>query len=422
MEAATSSAALEELVREHAALRRVATLVAQEPSPSEVFAAVTKETGMLLGAQRATLLRVESPQWAVVVAGWSDGALPPVPVGHRGALDGRGILGQMLRTARPVRIEDFDQVGDGAVAELMRGLGIRAGAGGPIIIGGRVWGAVTAVWEDVATLPPGAEDRVAAFAELVSYAIENAETRAELAASRARLVEAADEARRRIERDLHDGAQQRFVAARLDLTLLERQLDQPDRARSILAKAREQLDGGLAELRDLARGIHPTVLTDRGLEPALTALVRRASLPVELRAEVPDRLDPAIEAAAYFLVSEALTNVSEHAQADTVTVDVASPDGTLVVTISDDGLGGADARRGSGLRGLVDRVDAVGGHLELSSERGHGDSTLRPAPDERPRLADRSAAERLSRPAGHRTRGSRRQDSRQPYLFLSRRR
>ena len=372
MEAATSSAALEELVREHAALRRVATLVAQEPSPSEVFAAVTKETGMLLGAQRATLLRVESPQWAVVVAGWSDGALPPVPVGHRGALDGRGILGQMLRTARPVRIEDFDQVGDGAVAELMRELGIRAGAGGPIIIGGRVWGAVTAVWEDVATLPPGAEDRVAAFAELVSYAIENAETRAELAASRARLVEAADEARRRIERDLHDGAQQRFVAARLDLTLLERQLDQPDRARSILARTREHLDGGLAELRDLARGIHPTVLTDRGLESALTALVRRASLPVELRAEVPERLDPAIEAAAYFLVSEALTNVSKHAQANTVTVDVASPDGTLVVTISDDGLGGADARRGSDLRGLVDHVDAVGGHLELSSERGHG--------------------------------------------------
>jgi signal transduction histidine kinase len=372
VEAATSSSSLEELVREHAALRRVATLVAQEPSSSEVFAAVTKEAGMLLGAQRATLLRVESPQWAVVVAGWSDGALPPVPVGHRGALDGRGILGQMLRTARPVRIEDFDQVGDGAVAELMRELGIRAGAGGPIIIGGRVWGAVTAVWEDVATLPPGAEDRVAAFAELVSYAIENAETRAELAASRARLVEAADEARRRIERDLHDGAQQRFVAARLDLTLLERQLDQPDRARSTLATAREQLDGGLAELRDLARGIHPTVLTDRGLEPALTALVRRAPLPVELRTEVPDRLDPAIEAAAYFLVSEALTNVSKHAQANTVAVDVASTDGALVVTISDDGLGGADARRGSGLRGLVDRVDAVGGHLELSSERGQG--------------------------------------------------
>ena len=379
MEAATSSAALEELVREHAALRRVATLVAQEPSPSEVFAAVTKETGMLLGAQRATLLRVESPQWAVVVAGWSDGALPPVPVGHRGALDGRGILGQMLRTARPVRIEDFDQVGDGAVAELMRELGIRAGAGGPIIIGGRVWGAVTAVWEDVATLPPGAEDRVAAFAELVSYAIENAETRAELAASRARLVEAADEARRRIERDLHDGAQQRFVAARLDLTLLERQLDQPDRARSILARAREQLDGGLAELRDLARGIHPTVLTDRGLEPALTALVRRASLPVELRAEVPERLDPAIEAAAYFLVSEALTNVSKHAQARHVWIRLAAEEHSVDLTIRDDGIGFDPAQAARllkdghfGLAGMRERVELGGGRLDLDSRPGEG--------------------------------------------------
>jgi signal transduction histidine kinase len=372
VEAATSSAALEELVREQAALRRVATLVAQEPSPPEVFAAVTREAGMLLGAQRATLLRVESPEWAVVVAGWTGGTSPPVPVGHRGALDGRGILGQMLRTARPVRIEDFDQVGDGAVAQLMRDLGIRAGAGGPIIIGGRVWGAVTAVWEDGSALPPGAEHRVAAFAELVSYAIENAETRDELAASRARLVEAADEARRRIERDLHDGAQQRFVAARLDLTVLERQLDEPDRARSTLAKAREQLDAGLADLRDLARGIHPTLLTDRGLEPALAALVRRAPVPVELRADLPQRLAPAIEAAAYFLVSEALTNVAKHAQADSVTVDVASTDGALVVTIADDGIGGADTRHGTGLRGLVDRVDAVGGRLELSSERGRG--------------------------------------------------
>ena len=195
---------LEELVREHAALRRVATLVAQEPPPAEVFAAVTHEAGALLGAQRATLLRVASPEWAEVVASWSDGSAPPVPVGHRGALDGRGILGQMLRTARPVRIEDFDAVG-GVVAELMRELGIRSGAGGPIILGGRVWGAVSAVWPAGAPMPAGAEQRVAAFAELVSYAIQNAETRNELAASRARLVEAADDARRRIERDLHDG-------------------------------------------------------------------------------------------------------------------------------------------------------------------------------------------------------------------------
>jgi signal transduction histidine kinase len=370
--APTTDGALEELVREHAALRRVATLVARAPSPSEIFAAVTQEAGVLLGAQRATLLRVASLQWAEVVASWSDGTAPPVPVGHRGALDGRGILGQMLRTARPVRIEDFDEVG-GVVAALMRDLGIRSGAGGPIILGGRVWGALAAVWPDGTSLPAGAEHRVAAFAELVSYAIENAETRDELEASRARLVEAADEARRRIERDLHDGAQQQLVAAALELTLLEQRLERdPEGARTILARARERLDCGLGELRDLARGIHPTVLTDRGLVAALDALIQRAPVPVELRAVVPEQLDTGIEAAAYFLVAEALTNVVKYAEADAVNVHVESAGGTLVVTIVDDGVGGADLAHGSGLRGLIDRVDAVGGRLEVGSTPGRG--------------------------------------------------
>ena len=255
----------------------------------------------------------------------------------------------------------------------MRELGIRSGAGGPIILGGRVWGAVSAVWPEGASMPAGAEDRVAAFAELVSYAIDNAETRDELAASRARLVEAADEARRRIERDLHDGAQQRLVAAALELTVLDRRLERDtEGAREALARAREQLDGGLRELRDLARGIHPTVLTDRGLEPALAALVQRTPVPVDLRAEVPERLDTAIEAAAYFLVSEGLTNVAKYARANAVSVDATCTDGTLVVTIADDGVGGADPRQGSGLRGLVDRVTAVGGRLEVESPPGRG--------------------------------------------------
>jgi signal transduction histidine kinase len=363
---------LELLVREHAALRRVATLVAREPSRAEVFAAVTQETGELLGAQRTTLLRAESPEWALVVAGWSRGAAPPVPVGHRAPIDNRGILGRMLRSARPVRIEDFDEVG-GTVAALMRRLGIRAAAAGPIILGGRLWGALSASWPPGASMPTGAEDRVAAFAELVSYAIENAETKEELAASRARLVEAADQARRRIERDLHDGAQQRLVAAALELTLLDQRLERdPASARTVLGRVREQLDRGLEELRDLARGIHPSVLTDRGLEAALYALVQRSPVPVDLRSDVPERLDAAIEAAAYFLVSEALTNVAKYAQADTVSVEVESTGGSLVVTIADDGIGGADPEHGSGLRGLADRVHAVGGRLDITSPPGEG--------------------------------------------------
>ena len=373
MEVTTAGASLEQLAREHAALRRVATLVASEPPPDEVFTAVAREAGLLLEAQRGTLLRVVNPQWAEVVASWSDGLAPALPVGHCAAIEeGRGLLGQMLQTARPVRIEDFDEVG-GAVAALMRELGVRSGVGGPIVIGGRVWGAVTAAWPGEGPPPIGAEDRLAAFAELVAYAVQNAQTRNELAASRARLVEASDEARRRIERDLHDGAQQRLVVTALELSMLERKLDQaPEAARAMLARAREQLACGLSELRDLARGIHPTVLTERGLEAALTDLAQRAPLPVDLRVAVPDRLDPTIESAAYFLVSEALTNVAKYADADRVSVDIAATDGAVEVTIADDGAGGADAAKGSGLRGLVDRVTALGGRMDVTSPPGQG--------------------------------------------------
>jgi signal transduction histidine kinase len=369
---ADPDASLEQLVREHAALRRVATLVAREPSPAEVFEAVAREVGTLLGARRAQLVRVASPEEGIVAASWSDGTLQPVPVGHRAPIDGRGVLGRMLRDPRPVRIEDWDEAG-GGVAALMRSLGIRSGAAGPIVMGGRVWGAVAAVWSDAADMPAGAEDRVAAFAELVAYAIENAEARDEIAASRARLVEAADEARRRIERDLHDGAQQRLVAAALELTMLEQQLVRgPAAAQAVLARAREQLDGGLSDLRDLARGIHPSVLTDRGLAVALEGLAKRAPMPVELRVAVNGRLDQAIEAAAYFLVSEAITNAAKHARAESVRVDVEANGDTMLVTVADDGVGGAETTRGSGLGGLIDRVEAVGGRLEITSPSGDG--------------------------------------------------
>jgi signal transduction histidine kinase len=361
----------EQIVREHEALRRVATLVARQPSPAEVFAAVTEEAGRLLGAQTTNLMRVESPVLAVIVAGWSEG-VAHVPIGSTGLLDGRGLVGRIIATGRPSRVEDFEQVG-GAVAAAMRRLGLRSGVAGPVVVDGRIWGALVACSARSEPLPAGTEDRIAAFAQLVSLAIENAETREELAASRARLVAAADEARRRIERDLHDGAQQRLLATALTLSLLDQRLDRDrDGAGSLLASARAELDRGLRELRDLARGLHPTVLTDRGVEAAVRSLVQRASVPVDFRASVPARVDATIEAAAYFVVSEALTNVAKYARASSASVELELRSDALVVTIADDGIGGAVPEHGSGLRGLADRVQALGGRLAVSSPAGEG--------------------------------------------------
>ena len=363
--------ASEQIVREHAAMRRVATLVARHPSPAEVFAAVTEEAGRVLGAQTTNLMRVKTPELAVIVAGWSEG-VAHVPVGEHGLLDGRGLVGQILVTGQPSRVEDFDAVG-GHVAAAMKSLGLRSGVAGPVIVDGRIWGALVACSSSTVPLPVGSEDRLAAFAQLVSLAIENAEAREELAASRARLVRAADEARRRIERDLHDGAQQRLLATALTLSLLHQRLDgESDGVTALLASAREELNQGLSELRDLARGLHPAVLTDRGVEAAVRSLVQRAPVPVEFRTDVQARVDTTIEAAAYFMVSEALTNVAKYAQAESVSVDLTLTGDTLVVTIADDGIGGADPGRGSGLSGLIDRVQAVGGRMDISSPFGHG--------------------------------------------------
>jgi signal transduction histidine kinase len=316
-------------------------------------------------------MRVETPELAVIVAGWSEGAAH-VPVGSTGLLDGRGLVGKILNTGRPSRVDDFDEVG-GAVAEAMRSLGLHSGVAGPVIVGGRIWGALVVCSAAPRPLPAGTEDRVAAFAQLASLAVENAENREQLAASRARLVRAADEARRRIERDLHDGAQQQLLATALTLTMLERRLEpEGNGAQELLAKAREQLDEARAELRDLARGLHPVVLTDRGVEAAVTALIQRAPIPVSLNADIPVRVHPTIEAAVYFVVSEALTNVAKYSRADSARVGIALHGETLSVEIADDGVGGADPRAGSGIRGLCDRVEALGGRLEVASPPGQG--------------------------------------------------
>ena len=370
MRQATAEDALQRLAREHDALRRVATLVARQPSTTEVFETVTRETGLLLDARMTGLLRVESATSAVMVAGWSRDAQRP-PIGSRGVLDGRGLVGRIVTTGRPVRLEDYDEVG-GHVAEQMRAIGVRSAVAGPIVLGGRIWGALSAAWPADVPMPDGAEDSVAQFAELVAYAIENAETRAELAASRARLVEAADGQRRRVVRDLHDGAQQRLVHAVMTLQLAQAATGaaRPDLKR-LVDQALEDARAAIDELRELAHGIHPAILTHRGLAAAVEALADRAPVPVEI--DISDRrYPPSVESAAYFVAAEALTNVAKYARATTARIVATASAGSLTVMVEDNGVGGAELVPGRGLTGLQDRVAAVGGTLTVDSPSGAG--------------------------------------------------
>ena len=364
--------ALRTLAAEQAALRRVATVVAREAEPARVFEVVTEELGRLLGAQTSNMIRFEPDGGGVVAGGWSTGGARNVPVGTRVALDGPTAAAFIRDSGRPERVDDYSET-PGSTADLLRELGLRSSVGTPIRLGGRLWGAVLVSTVDETPFPEGAEHRIADFAELVGVALANAQARQELAASRARIVRAGDEERRRLERNLHDGAQQRLVALSLELRLAERKLASGDpKAAELLQQASDDLAGALEELRELARGIHPAILSDKGLVPALEMLAGRATVPVELCAELEDRLPPPVEAAAYYLVAEALTNAAKHARASCVNVNVTRANGRAVVEVADDGVGGADLRGGSGLRGLRDRVEALGGELDLESREGDG--------------------------------------------------
>ena len=337
---------------------------------------MTEEVGRLLGANSSNTMRFEPDGTGVVVGGWSTGGVHSVPVGTHETLDGPTVGTQILHTGRPARVDSFEDM-EGSTAAMLRGLGFRSAVGAPIVLSGRLWGAVMISSVEEAAFPADAEQRVADFAELVALALANAEAREQVAASRARVIEAGDAERRRIERNLHDGAQQRLVGLSLLLRLADKKLAEGDPgARQLLEQANAELADAQQELRELARGIHPAILSDRGLGPALEMLARRASLPVELCTELENRLPRTIEAAAYYIVAEALTNTTKHACASGVRVQVSLADGTAVVEVADDGLGGADPPNGSGLRGLADRVEALGGTLELESPPGAG-TTLR---------------------------------------------
>jgi GAF domain-containing protein len=353
---------------EQAALRRVATLVAWAAAPEEVFAAVTAEAGRLLGAHYATLSRYGPDGAARVVAAWSSTAAA-FPVGSRWSLGGRNVHTLVFQTGRPARIDDYTD-GSGPAARA-RELGVRASVGVPVSAGGRLWG-VMIVGSRVEPPPAGTEARLAGFTELAATAIANAEAQAALTASRARIVATADATRRRIERDLHDGAQQHLVS--LALQLRAAQAAAPPGAGELVQEldgVTAGLTGVLEELREIARGLHPAILAERGLRPALKALARRSAVPVHLDVRVEGRLPEQVEIAAYYVVAGALTNTAKHAHATAAEVEVAAGDGVLRVRVRDDGRGGADFG-GSGLTGLRDRAEALGGRLALHSPPGTG--------------------------------------------------
>jgi signal transduction histidine kinase len=278
----------------------------------------------------------------------------------------------VARTGKPARIDDYSQV-RGEAARGMHRAGYRSGVGAPIVVGGRTWGMLLVSSTAAKPLGPDAERRLGDFAELLALALESAHARGELLESRSRIVSAGDAERRRLERNLHDGAQQRLVTLSLQLKLAERTLpDDAATAGTLIASAGEELQLALEELRELARGLHPAVLSDRGLAPALEALAARAPFPGEIAGVPEERLDEGVEAAVYYLVSESLTNAAKHAAPAAVTVTLRTDDEALEVTVADDGLGGADLAAGTGIRGLADRVESLGGRLAVESPPGVG--------------------------------------------------
>jgi PAS domain S-box-containing protein len=356
------------LVREQAALRRVATLVARGVPAVEVFSAVAEEVERLLDAQATTIGRLE-PDGTMVIVASSGTASDELPVGSRLKLESNMVLTGVVRTGRSARVDDYSHVSELVGGRVQR-MGIRCTVAVPIMVEGSLWGSIAAGTERE-QFPAEAEQRMAEFTELAGTAIANAESRSELTASRARVVAASDETRRQIERDLHDGAQQRLTHTVITLKLARRALRTNDEAvPALVAEALDHAEQATVELRELVQGILPPVLTQGGLHRAVEALATRMPVPVEIGVAV-GRLPAAVEATAYFVVAEALTNVVKHSGARHATVVARVEDGTLQLRVRDDGIGGARPD-GSGFVGLADRLAVLDGQLRVESPADGG--------------------------------------------------
>ncbi|MEV4510988.1 CHASE3 domain-containing protein [Dactylosporangium sp. NPDC049525] len=363
---------LAQLVDTQSALRRVATLVARGVPQAKVLEAVIEELGRLIGTEVARIIRFEPDGSGTIVAAWGGDDSLSLPAGSQVSMEGRSVTALVMRTGKSARMDNFDEATGPLIAHL-RAAGIRAAVGAPIYVEGRLWGCATAATAGAAPPAPDAEARLAEYTDLIGTAIANAQARDDLVKSRARFVLATDQARQQIERDLHDGVQQRLVSLGLEVRLAEASVP-PE-----MAQLREQLSavvtgltGTVEDVRELSRGVHPAILTEGGLRPALRALARRSGVTVDLDLHLDDRLPEPVEVAAYYVVAEALTNAAKHAHATVIWVNIVVRGDFLHLSVRDDGVGGAVLNGGSGLIGLTDRVEALGGTLTLCSPVGKG--------------------------------------------------
>jgi signal transduction histidine kinase len=363
------------LAEQQAALRRVATLVARAASPSEVFSVVAEEMARCLKVANAEVCRYQENGAGIVAVGsFAESGAPDVPVGESLMCEGENVSGKVSHTGQPARMDSYERA-PGSIAARMRDLGIRSRVGAPIIVDDRVWGLAVVGSRRPEPLPPDTEERVGEFADLVATAIAAATSRAELIESRRRIVAAADDTRRRLERNLHDGAQQRAVWLGLQLRSAENLVPSELGAlRDLLSLIGTGLTELCEELREISHGMHPAIVSTGGLGPALKALARRSTIPVILDVTVQRRLPEVVEVAAYYVVAEAFTNAAKHAQASQLAVMANADDENLHLLVRDDGIGGADFDNGSGLIGLKDRVEALSGELTLSSTVAKGTS------------------------------------------------
>jgi signal transduction histidine kinase len=370
------------LAAEQASLRRVATLVARGSAGDELFSVVAAEVQRLFDVPAVAINRYE--QRSVVVVGSAGD--PFIPLGGSYPLDGPSVSARVLDSGRPARMDAYQDLG-GTVAKTAQTAGLRSVAGAPIVVNDRVWGSIILV-SSSDPLPDRAEVHVAEYTELVATAISNAATHAELIASRARIVAAGDEARRRVERNLHDGIQQRLIALALDVQTLHAHVAEDDAPQHDgLTRLEGDLESVLEEVREISRGLHPSLLGRRGLRAPLRALARRSPIPVELRVDGPRAPEP-LEIATYYAVSEALTNAIKHSQGSVITLEIESSEGSLRAIVQDDGVGGATVGAGTGLSGSIDRIEALGGTFTVGSPGSGGtrvEIALPLAPGEPPR-------------------------------------